>query len=70
MLAELGLDRYPDLREDYFRHYRRVVWLTQRPSPALEEAAADAAAALGLPLVRVDVGESGLEDELGRLVGA
>ena len=24
---ELGLDRYPELRDDYFGHYTRVVWL-------------------------------------------
>ena len=29
----LGLDRYPELRDDYFRHYTRVVWLAQRPTP-------------------------------------
>ena len=33
VLVELGLDRYPELRDDYFRHYRRVVWLAQRPPP-------------------------------------
>jgi len=31
----LGLDRHPDLRDTYFRHYRRVVYLAQRPTPEL-----------------------------------
>ena len=30
VLAELGLDRYPELWGDYFGHYRRVVWLGER----------------------------------------
>jgi len=39
VLAELGLDRYPGLWGDYFGHYRRLVWLAQEPTPALEAAA-------------------------------
>ena len=52
---ELGLDRYPDLRDDYFRHYTRVVWLATRRTADLERAATRAAERLGLPLVVRDV---------------
>ena len=31
VLAELGLDRYPELWDDYFGHYTRLVWLAQEP---------------------------------------
>jgi hypothetical protein len=64
ILAELGLDKRPELRDDYFGRYRRVVWLAQRRTPVLEQGAQDAAAALGLPLEIVDVGLAGLETEL------
>ena len=52
---ELGLDRYPELRDDYFRHYRQVAWLTRRRTPDLERAARRAADRLGLPLVVLDL---------------
>jgi hypothetical protein len=64
----LGLDRHPELRDDYFRNYTRVVWLAQRRTPALERAAGAAAARMGLPLEVRDVGDSGLERELELLV--
>jgi len=64
----LGLDRHPELRDDYFRHYHRVVYLAQRPTPELRAAAAHAAAKLGLPLEERPVGEGGLERRLEELV--
>jgi hypothetical protein len=70
VIAELGLDRYPDLRHDYFGHYRRVVWLAQRPTPELTERALDAADALGLPLEIVYVGDERLSQQLHRLISA
>jgi hypothetical protein len=68
VLAELGLDRYPELWDDYFGHYRRLVWLAQEPSAALEAEAERVAGMFGLPLTRVEVGVSRLEHELSRLV--
>jgi Protein of unknown function (DUF1638) len=44
----LGLDRWPQLRDDYFGNYRRLVYLSQIESPALVDKARTAAAKLGL----------------------
>jgi len=68
---ELGLDRYPDLREDYFRHYTRVVWLATRRTPDLERSAQRAAERLGLPLQVRDVtrADAGLEASLAAVTG-
>jgi hypothetical protein len=68
VLAELGLDRYPQLWPDYFGHYRRLVWLAQQPDPELTAQAQQVAARFGLPLVIVETGTGRLERELGRLL--
>ena len=69
VIQELGLDRHPDLRDTYFGHYTRVVWLAQEPDDEeLGAQAADAAASLGLPLTVVATGDHGLERALADLV--
>jgi Protein of unknown function (DUF1638) len=68
VLRELGLDRHPELRDAYFGHYTRVLWLAQRPTPSTRAAAQRAADALGLPLVERTVGETRLEAELAALL--
>ena len=68
VLRELGLDRHPELRDDYFGSYTRVVWLAQEPDAELHGLAEEAAAAIGLPLTVVDTGHAGLEAALEALV--
>jgi hypothetical protein len=68
VMAELGLDRYPELWPDYFGHYRRVVWLAQSRDPALDAEADTVARLFGLPLTVIDVGTGRLERELARLL--
>src|SRR5581483_969817 len=70
VLAGLGLDRHPELWPDYFGHYRRLVWLAQEPSAAMAAEADRVAGRFGLPLTRVDVGVSRLEQALAGLVAA
>jgi hypothetical protein len=72
VLAELGLDRHPELWDDYFGHYRRLVWLAQEPAGPAPDLAAQAervAAMFGLPLTRIDTGVSRLEQALAALLG-
>lgn len=69
VIAELGLDRHPELRDDYFGHYTRVVWLAQAPDEQLRALAREAAAVISLPLIEVPVGHHGLERELETLLG-
>jgi hypothetical protein len=64
VVHELGLDRFPELRDAYFGNYTRVVWLAQRPTSATEAAARRAAERLGLPLEVREVGDSGLARQL------
>jgi hypothetical protein len=60
----LGLDRHPELFDDYFRHYRRIVWLAQSPTPALSAGAEAAAAFFRLPLEVRDTGFGLLQGEV------
>ena len=68
VVQEMGLDRYPELRDTYFGNYTRVVWLAQQPDGELRTLAEEAAARIGLPLTVVDTGDHGLERALADLV--
>ena len=52
----LGLDRWPQLRDDYFGNYRRVIYLSQVSSDLLVSKAREAAARLGLAFEHHHVG--------------
>ena len=64
----MGLDRFPELRDEYFRNYTRVVYLAQRDDPALRARAQWAAEVLGLPLEIRQVGYGALETRLVELI--
>jgi hypothetical protein len=48
VIRPLGLDRHPELRDMYFAHYRRLIYLEQSADPDLEMKAREAADRLGL----------------------
>jgi len=68
VLEGLGLDRRPELRQEYFKNYTRVVYLAQREDSALRERARWAADSLELPLEIRQTGYGYLETRLKELL--
>jgi RNAse (barnase) inhibitor barstar len=68
VIVELGLDKRPELRDDYFKNYSRVIWLAQQPSAELEALANAAAAEIGLPLEIQVVGYGQLSAQVRELL--
>ena len=60
----LGLDRFPELRDDYFANYNRLVYMVQQHDAALIAKAQVIAATLGLPLELQHTGYGQLEQRL------
>jgi len=65
VIRGLGLDRFPQLRDDYFANYRRVVHLAQFDDPDLASKAKVAADRLGLAYERRFTGLEGIRAFLG-----
>ena len=66
VIKGLGLDRFPQLRDDYFGNYCRVVHLAQFDDPETTAKAKAAADRLGLAFERRFTGLAGLRAFLGR----
>jgi hypothetical protein len=60
----LGLDQHPELRDTYFGHYRKLVYLAQTDDPTLDTAAQAAADRLGLTYERRFTGLTPFGDAL------
>jgi hypothetical protein len=69
VIEALGLDRHPELREQYFGNYRRLVYLAQSKDAALEAEARRAAATLGLEFESRLTGFGELESVLVEFAG-
>jgi hypothetical protein len=65
VIRYLGLDSYPELRDDYFGNFTRVVYLAQTSSNELDRRALAAANRIGL---RLDICRTGLDGIDGFLV--
>jgi hypothetical protein len=70
VIEGLGLDRFPQLRDDYFKNYRRLVYLAQFEDERLTAKAEGAAKKLGLAFERRLTGLGGLETFLAQRASA
>ena len=64
ILKGLGLDRFPSLKEEYFRNYKRLVYLIQTEDQKLVDKAGEIADYLELPLEFRHTGFGLLEERL------
>lgn len=70
VVRPLGLDRHPELRDDYFGRYRRVLYFSQSDDPGMVEAARACAERLDLPLEHLATGYGLLGRSLDAFVEA
>lgn len=71
LIEPLGLDRHPELRDMYFGHYEKAVYLAQTEDPDLERCARKAAERLGLAYEYRYTGYgdlAGFVDRLGKIL--
>ena len=64
VIQMLGIDKHPELRDDYFGNYKRVVYLSQIEDEKLLNAAKVAAERLSLPFVHLHCGYGEVERAL------
>ena len=58
----LGIQKYPALKEDYFKHYKNVVYLAQKQDNVLESKARECADYLNLEFSALFTGLNNLEN--------
>ena len=69
VIRGLGLDRYPWLKDAYFRHITHLLFLRQHPDPALAATAQTIAEYLGVPLEIRETGTLPIERVLLEALG-
>jgi Protein of unknown function (DUF1638) len=69
VVKPLGIDRHPELIQEYFRHYRRLVYLSQAPSAQAIEQARQLAVRFGFEFEHRFTGYGELGTRLAALAG-
>jgi hypothetical protein len=69
MIEGLGLDKHPELRDDYFGNYRKLVYLAQTEDADLTKRAIAAAERIGLAFERRSTGYGELQGFMRRAAG-
>jgi len=62
----LGIQKYPALREEYFKNYKNVVYLAQKQDNVLESKARECADYLNLEFSALFTGLNNLENQLSK----
>ena len=62
----LGIQKYPALKEDYFKNYKNVVYLAQKQDNVLESKARECADYLNLEFSALFTGLNNLENQLNK----
>lgn len=70
VIAGLGLDRFPELMKDYFGHYTKLVYLSQRTDEELIDKARKAAKTLSLRFEHRHTGYGALKSALTALASS
>ncbi|MBN9258006.1 MULTISPECIES: DUF1638 domain-containing protein [unclassified Mesorhizobium] len=65
-MKPLGLDRHPELIQDYFGNYEKLIYLAQTDDPELDKVAENAARLLGLVYERRSTGYGDLTGGLAQ----
>jgi hypothetical protein len=68
IMKSMGLDRYPEVKKEYFRNYKRIVYFMQTDKPEQRKKAKEIAAYLDLPLEIQITGYGGLESQLNTMI--
>ena len=66
----MGLDRHPELTGEYFRHYRKLVYLAQTRVPAAIERARQIAQRMGFEFENRFTGYGELGERLSALAAS
>lgn len=64
IVKSMGLDRFPQLKQEYFRNYKRLVYLVQKDDLEYRQKAHKIAEYLELPLTIIETGYASLEERL------